>query len=179
MGLGLQGQVGIATTQKPPPRELSRFDVLMCEQSQGWENKFFDKFRDLFDRQGISKNHIVKSKFKYPLCPIPEKRKIIPIHIQDKVEKEIEKLLTEGHITKLDKCTSDCFIARIVITVKKDDSIKLAMNAKLINLQLLFKNKYKMPNVDELIDGVSQIVTENKEGTLYFTVLDLKTRIAS
>ena len=31
-----------------------------------------------------------------------------------------------------------------------------------------------MPNVGELIDGVSQIVTENKEGTLNFTVLDLK-----
>ena len=31
-----------------------------------------------------------------------------------------------------------------------------------------------MPKVDELIDGVSEIVTENKEGTLYFTVLDLK-----
>ena len=31
-----------------------------------------------------------------------------------------------------------------------------------------------MPNVDELIAGVSQIVTENKKGTLYFSVLDLK-----
>ena len=31
-----------------------------------------------------------------------------------------------------------------------------------------------MPNVDELIDGVSQTVTERKEGTLSFTVLDLK-----
>ena len=31
-----------------------------------------------------------------------------------------------------------------------------------------------MPNVDEFIDGVSQIITEGKEGTLYFTVLDLK-----
>ena len=47
------------------------------------------------------------------------------------------------------------------------------MDAKPINRQL-FKNKYKMPNVDELIDGVSQIVTENKNSTLYFTVLDLK-----
>ena len=59
MGLDLQGQVGIATTQKPAPRELYRFDVHMCEQSEGWKNKFFDKFSDLFDRQGISKNHIV------------------------------------------------------------------------------------------------------------------------
>ena len=110
-----------ATTQKSAPRELSRFDVLMCEHSQGWKNNFFDKFSDLFDRQGISKNHIVGSKFKFPLCSIQEKGGRIPIHIQDKIEKVIEKLLTEGHITKLDKCTSDCFIAPIVITVKKDD----------------------------------------------------------
>ena len=173
MGLDLQGQVGIVTTQRLAPKELTRFDVLMCEQSEGWKEKFFTKFKNLFERQGISKNHIASSKFKYPLCPIQEKGRRIPIHIQDKVEKEIEKLLTEGHITKLDKCTSDCFIAPIVITVKKDDSIKLAMDAKPINRQL-FKNKYQMPNVDELIDGVSQIVTENKKGTLYFSVLDLK-----
>ena len=31
-----------------------------------------------------------------------------------------------------------------------------------------------MPNVDELIDGVSQIITSASEGSLYFTVLDLQ-----
>ena len=170
MGLELQGQVGIVTTQKPAPKELTRFDVLMCEQSEKWNENFFTQFKNLFERQGISKNHIVSSKFKYPLCPIQEESQFI---YKIKSKKEIEKLLTEGHITKLDKCTSDCFIAPIVITVKKDDSIKLAMDAKPINRQL-FKNKYQMPNVDELIDGVSQIVTENKKGTLYFSVLDLK-----
>ena len=89
------------------------------------------------------------------------------------MEKEIVKLLTEGHIKKLDKCTSDCFIAPIVITVKKDDSIKLALDVKPINRQM-FKNKHQMPNVDKINDGVSQIVTENKESILYFTMLDLK-----
>ena len=39
--------------------------------------------------------------------------------MQDKVEKEIEKLLREGHITKLDKSTSDWFIALSVLTVEK------------------------------------------------------------
>ena len=57
-------------------------------------------------------------------------------------------------------------------TVKKDDSIKLALDAKPINGQL-FENNYQMPNADELLDGVSQIVTANAVGTLYFTVLDL------
>ena len=59
------------------------------------------------------------------------------------------------------------------ITDKKEDSIKLALDAKHINRQL-YKNKYQMPNVDELIDGASQIITAKAEDTLYFTVLDLK-----
>ena len=105
--------------------------------------------------------------------PYKKKGRRIPIHIQEKVYEEMKKLLKEGHIKGLDKCTSDCFIAPIVKTVKKDDSIKLALDAKPINRQL-FKNKYRLPNVDELLDGVSQIVTANTNGTLYFSVLDLK-----
>ena len=172
LDLDLQSKLGIQTTQKPAPTRRSRFDVLLCEQSEGWKQKFYSKLKDLFDRQGESKNHTVNTKFKYPLCPIQEKGTRIPIHIQDKVQAELDKLLAEGHIEKLDKCTSDCFIAPIVITVKKDNSIKLALDAKPINRQL-YKNKYQMPNVDELIDGVSQIITATSEGSLYFTVLDL------
>ena len=82
-------------------------------------------------------------------------------------------MLAEGHIQKMDKSTSDCFIPPIVITVKKDNSIKLVLDAKPINRQM-YENKYQMPNVDELIDGFSQIITATAEGTLYFTVLDLK-----
>ena len=70
MGLELQGQVVIDNTkEKPAPKKLSRFDVLMCEQSDGWRNKFFDKVSYLFDRPGIIKNHIVSPIIKYPLCP--------------------------------------------------------------------------------------------------------------
>ena len=64
------------------------------------------------------------------------------------------------------------YIAPTVITVKKEDSIKLALDAEPINRHLS-KNKYQMPNVDEQLDGVSQIVTANTKGMLYFSVLDL------
>ena len=141
MGLDPQGQVGIATTQKPAPKELSRFDVLICEQSEGWKNNFLNTFNDSLVTQGISENHIVSSKSKYPLCPIEEKGRRIPIHIKDKLEKKLKNLLTEGHITKFDKCTSNCFIAPIVLTVV---SIQLAPNAKPINRQL-YKNKHQRP----------------------------------
>ena len=132
LGLDLQSKVGIHTTQKVAPKDKTRFDVLLCEQPEGWKNNFYSKFKNLFDRQGCSKNHVVSTKFKYPLCPSQEKGRRIPIHIQEKVHEEMEKLLKEGHIKRLDKCTSDCFLAPFVITVKKDDSIKLALDAKLI-----------------------------------------------
>ena len=91
LGLDLQSKVGIHTTQKLAPKEKTRFDVLLCEQSEGWKNKFNSKFKDLFDRQGCSKNHVVSKKFKYPLCPLQEKGSRIPIHIQEKVYEEMKK----------------------------------------------------------------------------------------
>ena len=173
LGLDLQGKLGIHTSQKSAPVNRSRFDVLLCEQSEGMKQQFYLKNSSLFDRQGELKHHVINTKFKYPLNPIQEKGRRIPIHIQGKVQNELDKLLSEGHITKLDKCTSNCFIAPILITVKKDDSIKLALDAKPINRQL-YRNKYQMPNVDELTDGVSQTVTAKTQGKLYFKVLDLK-----
>ena len=44
-------------------------------------------------------------------------------------------------LLKKDKCTVDYFIASIVITVKKDDSIKLALGVKPIYRQL-YNNQY-------------------------------------
>ena len=58
-------------------------------------------------------------KFKYTLCPIQEKGRRIPIHIQDKVQAELDKLLAEGHIEKLDKCTSDCLLLQLLSQSKK------------------------------------------------------------
>ena len=34
------------------------------------------------------------------------------------------------------------------------------------------KNKYQIPNIDELVDGISQIIAEIKAGNVYFTRLD-------
>ena len=54
------------------------------------------------------------------------------IHIQEKVEKEIRSLIDRGHIVRLEKSSDPHFISPIVITVKKDQSKKLAMDSKQI-----------------------------------------------
>ena len=97
----------------------------------------------------------------------------VPIHIQDRVASEIKLLMEQGHIEKMDKCTTDFFIAPIVLTAKKDGSIKLALNAKSMNAQI-WKNKYQMPNIHELIDSAAQIIPRNVPGKVWFTSLDMK-----
>ena len=111
--------------------------------------------------------------FKYPLVPRQLKGRKVPIHTQERVANEIKQLVRQGHIEKLDKCTTDYFISPTVLTAKKDGSIKLALNAKPMNAQI-WKNKYQMPNNHELIDSAAQIITKDAPGKVWFTSLDLK-----
>ena len=85
------------------------------------------------------------------------------MHIQDKVGNKIRKLIQEGHNVQLNKCTSDHFISPIVITAKRDGSVKLAMVAQPMNDQIP-ENQYQMPNLLELLDSAAQIITSDKVG---------------
>ena len=89
----------------------------------------------------VGQNHKAYTNFKFPLVPRQIEGRKIPIHIQDRVASEIKLLVEQGHIEKLDKCTTDFFIVPIVVTAKKDGSSKLALNAKPMNAQI-WKNKY-------------------------------------
>ena len=79
----------------------------------------------------------------------------------------------EGYIVKLNKCDEDCFISPIVITRKKDGSIKLTLDSKLLSDQII-KNKYQMPNIHELIDNIALQLSNKDSGEVRFCNLDLK-----
>ena len=102
---------------------------------------------------------------------VQQKGRRVPISLQDKVDNEIHRLIIEGHIIKLQKCSDRHFVSPIVITVKKDGSIKLTLESIELNKQV-YKHKYQIPNIDELVDGMSQIIVERKAGDVYFTTLD-------
>ena len=175
LGLDLQPQLGVRTTQVRPERSLVGEVSLsnLNETSQSWKSHFHQKFHRVFSRERRAKNHQVFSTFKSPLVPIQEKGRRVPVHIQDEVGLENQKLIQEGHLVKHNKCTSDYFISPIVITAKKDGSVKLAMNAKPMNDQI-HKNQYQMPNLLELLDSAAQIITSDKIGDVWLTSLDLK-----
>ncbi len=97
----------------------------------------------------------------------------MPVALQSRVKTELKRLIAERHVQKLRSCTDDQLISPIVITVKRAGSLKLAMDSKMLNT-MVSKNKYQMPNIDELIDKIGQIITSKRPGQVWFTVLDLK-----
>ena len=125
----------------------------------------------LFTRRGKIRNAKVRSKFFEILKPIQQKGRRVPISLQDMVDKEIDRLIKEGHIIKLQECSDKYFGSPIVITVKNDGNIKLAIDSGELKKQV-HKNKYELPNIDEQVEGISQINAERKAVDVYFTTLD-------
>ena len=63
----------------------------------------------------------------------------------------------------------------VVITVKHDKSVKIALDSKKLN-DAIHKNKYQMQSIDHLIDEVANYIFERKQnpGQFYFSKIDLK-----
>ena len=78
-------------------------------------------------------------------------------------------MLTDGHIEKVDKIQDDVFIQPTVITVKKDKSVKIALDARALN-ESIAKDKYQMPNRDNLIDMIAEELEKNEKQAWYSSV---------
>ena len=173
--------VGLYYAQKPWPKSLGKeqphlsVNTISDQTFSTDQIAIAEKFPDLVTRVGKSKHHVVKTTFHKNLVAKQQKGRRIPINLQDRVEKELQKLTKEGHIVKLNSCSDEFFISPIVITVKKDDTIKLALDSKIIN-KSIHKNKYQMPNIENLMDSVGEHLacSKDKNAPAWFSSLDLK-----
>ena len=141
IGRDLFQALGITLQQQDPTNlEGKTIYNISAPSSCPLKQEIAIKYKNLTNRIGRSVSHKVKSKFKSYYTPIHQKGRRIPRHLEKEVEEELKKLQANGHITKLDKCSEEFFISPIVITVKRDISIKLATDAKTIN-KAIHKNK--------------------------------------
>ena len=175
IGRDLFQGLGIQVNQHTSPNSEGK-NVAMIENldSQNLKQLIAKQFPGLVKRIGRSVNHTVKSKFKTNFTPIHQRGRRVPIHLQNQVEQELKKLQENGNIIKLDKCSDKNFISPIVITIKRDKTIKLAMDSKVIN-KAIHKNKYQMQNIDCLMDNIAQSISESShEGEVLFSTIDLR-----
>ncbi len=96
----------------------------------------------IIQKTGRFNNHVVRTKFKSPFVAKQQKGRGIPLVLQNRVAAEIQRLRGEGHIERLLTFTDDQFISPILLTVKRDGSLKLPLDSKELN-KMVSQNKYQ------------------------------------
>ena len=107
------------------------------EDLDDWQNHFSKQFYNLFYRVGRIRNYKFQAEFFKNLMLIQQKGRKMPITLQEKVDKEIDELLAQGHIQKREESSNKYFVSPIVNTVKKDGSVKLALESRELNKQVI------------------------------------------
>ena len=103
---------------------------------------------------------------------IQQKGRPIPIHLQPAVGKEIEKLTKNGHIEKAIDIDENCFVSPAAITVKKDKTIKIALDSRKLN-EITVKRKAQKPNMEELISKTSRKIADGEADEIWISKFDL------
>lgn len=83
--------------------------------------------------------------------PITQQNFRIPIHYENAIEEEIQKILKLGII----KESKSPWASRIVPIEKPDGSIRLCVDYRALN-SITIKDNYPLPRIDEIIDSLSQ-----------------------
>ena len=123
--------------------------------------EIISEHEDLFKNNHTIKDLTIDIQLKKDTKPIQQKGRPVPIHFQKSVRGELEKLIKLGHLEKADETTENCFISPAVITVKKDKSVKSALDSRKLN-EACIKRKAAMPNMEELVSKVSAKITDGE-----------------
>ena len=101
MGRDVLQKLGITLQQKSnnsPGNNINSISSIETEKNIiKW---IYNKYPQLCTRQGKSKNHVAKSIFKQIQTAIQQKGRRVPLHLLEKVEIELEKLIQDKQITK-------------------------------------------------------------------------------
>ena len=133
--------------------------------------KVLDEFEDLFKNNHTIECLTIDIQLKEDVKPIQQKGRPVPIHFQNSVRHELENFFEKGHLEKADGTTEMFFISPALITIKKNNSVKIALDSRNLN-ESCIKRKAAMPNMEKLISKISAEVTKNN-GELWMSKIDL------
>ena len=127
--------------------------------------RILNEYEDLFKNNHTIKDLTIDIQLKKDVKPIQQKGRPVPIHFQKIVREELEKLIDKGHLEKADRTTENCFVSPAVITIKKDKSVKIALDSQKLN-DACIKRKAAMPNMEELTSKIPAKNYQRKWGYL-------------
>ena len=101
--------------------------IQLAETNQSEKERVINKFLDLFENTRTMKDTEINIQLKPGLYLVKQKARPIPLHLQEDLGQELEKLIKAGHLAKVNNVDEDFFVSPVVITVKNDKSVKIAL----------------------------------------------------
>ena len=80
--------------------------------------------------------------------------------------------MKQGHIEKANNIDENGFVSPAVITVKKDKSVKIALDSRKL-YKITIKRKTQLPNMEELITRISGKIAKGPADEIWTLKLDL------
>ena len=127
---------------------------------------------NLFDNNETIKDTEIKIQLKQGHNPIKQKTRPVPLHLQEDVGKELDKLNRTGHLEKIIDVDENCFVSPVVITRKSDKSVKIALDSRKLNDSCI-KMRPHMPNMEELLNQISVEITRDRTAEVFLSKIDL------
>lgn len=138
--------------------------IVNCVNRNTLKERLVKKFPEVFtDKLGKFNKYEVNLRLKDTAVPVFRNNRIIPFVLKEKVERELNTLISDGIIEPVHYSE---FASPIVPVIKKNGSIRLCGDYKsTVNNQLLI-DKYPLPRIEELLTKVN--------GGKVFAKIDLK-----
>ena len=89
------------------------------------------------------------------------------------MKNELDRLVKSGHLERSETIEEDCFVSHVVITVKKDKTVKIALDSCKLN-ESCVKKRPHMPNMEELLNQISAELSKNDHDPIWISVIDLE-----
>ena len=144
---------------------IGKIQLTENNQSANQRKRIFGKIRDLFENNETIKDKEIKIQLKPGHYPVKQKARPVPLHLQEDVGKELEKLIRTGHLEKINDVDEDYFVSPVVITIKSDKSVKLALDSRKLNDSCI-KMRHHMPNIEELLNQISVELHTRPDSTI-------------
>ena len=146
--------------------------IQLADNNQSEREKVFNQFPDLFENNETIKDAEINIQLKPGHYPVKQKARPVPLHLQKDVGRELERLIKSGHLEKINNVDEDCFVSPVVITVKSDKSVKIALDSRKLN-ESCIKMRPHMPNMEELLNQISVAITRDRTLQLFMSKIDL------
>ena len=127
--------------------------------------------KDLFYNNRKIKDLSVKINLKEGTQLIQQKGRPLLLNLQEQVAKELKRLIKNGYQQRATKVTEDCSVSPAVIKVKRDKSIKIALDSRKLN-EITIKRNTQLPIMEELTSKISEKISEGEDSEILATKFD-------